>query len=177
MPTINDVPEKLINFKMYEDGTSLVAMADVELPEFELMSETLTGSGLAGELDSPTLGHTKAMTMKINFRALYKNVFSLMGMTPRLFDLRGSIQAVDAALGNYTSYSTRMVVRGVLKKKSPGKFEPGKPMGNAAEISASYVKLFVAETEILEVDVLNFIHRVDGVDALASVRAHLGMTV
>ena len=54
---VNQVPEKLINFRVYLDGNNLIGVADVELPSIEAMTETVKGAGIAGEIDSPTLGH------------------------------------------------------------------------------------------------------------------------
>ena len=69
---VNLIPEKLINAKVYDsDGNTLVAMADVDLPDIEYLSETLSGSGIAGEFDSPTIGHVKGMKAKFKFRAIY----------------------------------------------------------------------------------------------------------
>lgn len=175
MSIINRVPEKLINYKVFRDGVDLVGLADVDLPDIEHLSETLSGSGLAGEFDSPTIGHTKDMTLKMKFRTIYKSVVGLVEPKPILFDLRLSVQAVDAGTSEYNSYPSRIVVRGTPKKKGLGKLDPGKKMDNELDLSVSYLKVFVDDAEVLEVDKLNFIFKVNGVDALAQVRAHLGM--
>ena len=51
------VPEKLINFRVYEDGDDLVGVADVTLPTLDAMTETVKGAGIAGEVESPVMGH------------------------------------------------------------------------------------------------------------------------
>ena len=51
-----NVPEKLINFRVYQDGADLLGVADVSLPSLEAMTETVKGAGVAGEVDSPVLG-------------------------------------------------------------------------------------------------------------------------
>ncbi|MHC1791787.1 phage major tail tube protein [Solidesulfovibrio sp.] len=175
MSIINRVPEKLINYKVFRDGVDLVGLADVDLPDVEHLSESLSGSGLAGEFDSPTIGHTKDMTLKMKFRTIYKPVVGLVEPKPVLFDLRLSVQAVDAGTSEYSSYPSRIVVRGVPKKKGLGKLDPGKKMDNEIELAVTYLKIYVDDDEVLEVDKLNFIFKVNGVDALAQVRAHLGM--
>lgn len=57
------VPEKLINFKVYKDKTDFIGLADVTLPTLESMTETVSGAGIAGEVDSPTLGHYGSMEL------------------------------------------------------------------------------------------------------------------
>ena len=66
----NTVPEKLINYKVYLDRSDMVGLADVELPNFEAMTETIKGAGIAGEIDSPTLGHYGSMTLTLNWRTI-----------------------------------------------------------------------------------------------------------
>jgi len=176
MSIINRIPEKLINYKVFRDGSDLVGLADVDLPDIDHLAENLSGSGLAGEFESPTIGHIKNMSLKMKFRTIYKPVVGLVEPKPVLFDLRLSVQAVDAGTSEYSSYPSRIVVRGTPKKKGLGKLDPGKKMDNEVELAVTYLKIFVDGDETLEVDQLNFIFKVNGVDVLAQVREHLGMT-
>jgi len=174
---VNLIPEKLINAKVYDsDGNTLVAMADVDLPDIEYLSETLSGSGIAGEFDSPTIGHVKGMKAKFKFRAIYGSDLAMIAPTPRVFDLRASIQAVDAASSAYVAYPFRVVMQAMPLKKGPGKVEPGKKMDNELEMSITYLKMYVDGLAVVEVDILNFIFVVNGIDYLATVREHLGMS-
>lgn len=176
MSIINRIPEKLINYKVFRDGSDLVGLAEVDLPDIDHLAENLGGSGLAGEFESPTIGHIKNMTLKMKFRTIYKPVVGLVEPKPVLFDLRLSVQAVDAGTSEYSSYPSRIVVRGTPKKKGLGKLDPGKKMDNEVELAVTYLKIFVDGEETLEVDQLNFMFKVNGVDVLAQVREHLGMT-
>jgi P2 family phage contractile tail tube protein len=173
---INLIPQQLINSKVYVVGADLIGMGDVELPDVEHMSETMSGSGMGGEYDSPTIGHVKGMKAKFKFRAAYGTNVALIKPTPTLYDIRASIQALDAATSAYVSYPVRAVINAVPMKKAPGKMEPGKKMDSDLELSVSYYKLIIDGKEVLEVDQLNFIFKVEGEDFLASVRSHLGMT-
>ena len=56
-----NVPEKLINFRVYENGNDLIGIADVTLPKVDYMTETVKGAGIAGEIDSPVKGHYSSM--------------------------------------------------------------------------------------------------------------------
>ena len=62
MATGNKVPERLINFRVYNDGNDLLGVANVDLPSIEAMSDTVSGAGIAGEVESPILGHFASMT-------------------------------------------------------------------------------------------------------------------
>ena len=40
----NKIPERLINFRVYNNGNDLLGVATVELPELEAMSDTVSGA-------------------------------------------------------------------------------------------------------------------------------------
>jgi len=66
-------------------------------------------------------------------------------------------------------------VKGAPKKSGVGKFEPGKKMEPGNDFEITYIKMSIGGAEVLEIDKKNLIHRINGVDHLETVRAHLGM--
>ena len=96
---INKIPELLIGYKVYNEGTEILGTADVELPDIEFMTETLSGSGVAGEIDTPVLGYTGPMTVTVNWRTLEKDLLSLAAPGGHKLDFRGAVQVTDGADG------------------------------------------------------------------------------
>ncbi len=173
MPT-NVIPEKLIAFRAYLDAVDLLGVADVDLPDIEFMTETVSGAGIAGELDTPVLAHTKAMTLGLKWRVLTENAASLTAPKGHHLDLRGSVQYHDAGDGSLQPKPVKLVVKGIPKKIDMGKLETGKQMETATEFEVYYLKLVVDGTEKIEIDKLNYIFVVDGVDYLKDVNSQLG---
>lgn len=171
----NPVPEKLTNFRVYRDGTDFLGVADVELPDLEWMSETVTGAGIAGEVDSPVIGHFKSTTLKLTWRTVTKNTTILARSEAHHLDCRGSVQQYDAGEGVYKNYPVKLVAKAIPKKVGLGKFEVGKPQDAETEFEIVYLKLWVDDEERIEIDKYNFIAKVDGQDYLEQVRAHLGL--
>ena len=129
-----NVPEKLINFKVYQDGNDLVGIADVQLPSLDAMTETVKGAGIAGEFDSPVLGHFGSMETVLNWRTLEKRNIRLAMQTGVNLDLRGAQQIYDSASGKYKVGNVKCVVRGVPKKTELGKLDVGATTGTANTI-------------------------------------------
>ncbi len=171
---INPIPEKLIAFRAYLDGVDLLGVADVDLPDIEFMTETVSGAGIAGELDSPVLAHTQSMTLSLNWRVITANATALAAPKGHHLDLRGSVQYHDAAEGELTPRPVKLVVKGLPKKTGLGKLETGKQMETATELEVYYLKLLVDGRERMEIDKLNYKFVVDGVDYLRAVNDHLG---
>ena len=67
----NQIPERLINFRVYLDGSDLLGVASVELPSLESMSDTVSGAGIAGEVESPILGHFGSMTVTLTLSLIH----------------------------------------------------------------------------------------------------------
>ena len=64
------IPEKLINFNVYRDNHVLVGIADVDLPPIEFMTDTIKGSGIAGEVESIVMGHFGKMPLSMTWRTI-----------------------------------------------------------------------------------------------------------
>ena len=169
------VPEKLINFRVYQDGDDLVGIADVELPSLEAMTETVSGAGIAGEVDSPVLGHYGSMELTLNWRTLEKKNVLLAAHNGVALDLRGAQQVYDSSAAKLVVKGVKCIVRGIPKNAELGSFQVGSPTETSNVIEVTYIKLTIDGEDVLEIDKYNFINRVNGTDLLADVREALGL--
>ena len=90
-------------------------------------------------------------------------------------EIRGNIQQLDAGSGKFVNKAVKIVAKSMPKKIGIGKFEAGKKMEPETELELYYYKLWIGGRELVELDKLNFIFVLNGVDQLAEVRANLGM--
>lgn len=171
----NKISEKMINFRAY-DGVlgELLGLVDAELPTLEAMSESITGAGIAGEVDSPTLGHYGPMSMTLKWRTSEPQALKLLAPKSHAIELRGSIQRWNASAGEFETTALKVVTRAVPKSSPLGTLTPGGAQEPSAEFSVRYIKVFLDGKTYLEVDPINFICVIDGVDYLAKVRTDLG---
>lgn len=172
---MNQVPEKLINFRVYEDGVDLLGIADVELPNLEAMTETVKGAGIAGEVESPVLGHFGSMTCTINWRTVVKTLAHLAAPKTHHLDFRGANQIYDAASGEYRVSSLKVTIRGVPKATNLGKLDVGATADASNEFEVVYLKVSIEGRDIVEIDKFNYVCRINGVDYLRQVRQALGL--
>ena len=172
----NILSEKLINFRAYgSGGTELLGLVDVELPTLEAMTETISGAGIAGEIESPTLGHYGPMSMTLKWRTTERGALRLLAPKAHAIELRGAIQRWNAALGEQEVMPLKIVTRCVPKSTPLGTLAPGSAQEPSAEFSVRYLKIFLAGRTYAEVDPLNYICVIDGTDYLADVRSALGV--
>lgn len=170
------VPEKLINYSVYRNGSEFLGTADVELPSLEALTETVSGAGIAGEVDSPTLGHYGSMTTTLNWRTIDKPMLRLAAPQAHSLDFRGAQQVYDSAAGTYRSVGVRVSIRGIPKTTTLGNLAPNSPTEGSNELEVVYIKVLVDGQNILEIDKYNYVCVIDGVDYMSTIRRQLGLS-
>lgn len=170
----NPVPERTINYRVYNEAKNLLGLATVELPSIEAMTDTVSGAGIAGEVDSPTIGNIGSMATTLTFRTIEKEALSLNAPKSHALDCRSSQQVYDAANGVYKTVPVRVSMRGIPKTTNLGSLEVGSVTDTEVELELVYLKIWIDNKERIEIDKYNYKYVVDGVDYLAPVRANLG---
>lgn len=170
-----EVPELLRNFRVYDEGNDLIGISDVEMPSLEAMSETVKGAGIAGEIDSPVVGHFSNMELKLNWRTVIKRNIALAAPKSYQLDLRGDQQVYDSSAGVYKTCALKVVVRGVPKTTELGKMDVGTGTGTSNTFAVNYLKVDIDGTTVIEIDKYNYVCKIDGVDYLSESREALGL--
>ena len=171
----NQVPERLINFRVYNDSNDLLGIATVDLPEIEAMTETVSGAGIAGEVESPLLGHYGSMTTTFTWRTIESSAMELCKQKAHAVEVRGSQQVYDAANGTYSTAAIRVSMRITPKNITLGTLEPGATTDTEQEFEVLYLKVYVRNKEVLEIDKYNYKAKFGDEDILSSVRSDLGL--
>lgn len=163
---------KVNAYNVYLDGKKLVGISDeVTLPDFEALTETLSGAGILGEIDEPLLGHFKAAEIEIPFRTLNEGMFRLASMSKALnLTLRASTQTIDTGNINTGAMPSRIVIKGKNKAITGGKLKQGEGTGSSIKVEITYILIEVNGAKKFELDKLNFVYKVNGVDLLAAIR-------
>jgi hypothetical protein len=172
---VAQIPERLVNFRCYAGpAAEFIGMTDIELPSFEAMKETIAGAGIAGEYESPVLGHFASQKVKLKWRTATLAALSLLAPERKVFDIRGSIQQQDPMLGVLSTQALRVECTGQVTVVNPGKLEPGKVMGVEIDVELSVIRISLDNAPLIELDKFNMIFKVGGVDYLAKVRQDMG---
>jgi hypothetical protein len=168
------IPSSLTDFNAYRNGSEYLGVADVELPNLEAMTQTLSGAGIAGEIEIPILGLFGSMTTTINWRTLDKATFKLARLEAQQIDFRGSIQGFDTGSSTITHTPLKVTMRVLPKNTNLGSLTTGNPMESGNELEVIYIKIIYDGVTVTEIDRFNYICIIDGVDYSAKIRANLG---
>lgn len=169
------IPEIISGFNAYLKGNRLVGVTgEVTLPDLEPITETIKLAGMLGEWDTSAPGEYGAMEMEIPFSNLYEDVFVILdALSTNQITLRGSMQFYDAGTGKTSQKGVKIVVSGRQKGATLGVFSTGKPMNSTGKIEVLYLKIEIAGKIMLELDKINGIYIVNGVDQREEIRRNI----
>ena len=170
----NIVPEKIRTLDVYINGNTEPGIAEGSFPSLEYMTSEVKGAGLAGTVDSITVGHFGSITCSLTWRYTPKNYFELLEPRIHTLDLYAALQALDAGRGTFTTKQLHMFMRAQTKKGDFGSLTVGDSMGAETEHEIITLKVEYDGKETFMLDKYNFICRVNGTDYLADTRKALG---
>ena len=163
---------KINAYNVYRDSKKLVGLSDeVTLPDFEGLTETISGPGILGEIDEPLLGHFGASEIEVPFRTLNEEMFDLLAQGQAVnLTLRMSTQAIVESTMATDFMPSRVVIKGKSKGFTGGSAKQGQGTGSSVKVEMIYILNEVNNKKKFELDKLNFVYKVNGVDLLAKVR-------
>jgi len=175
MGSINAIPERIVGYRVYKSGADLLGVADVELPKIQYITDTLKGAGILGELETPTIGQTKSLKVKINFRTTTTGMISLLDCSGHDLEFRSAVQKYDVSSGERSLDANRIVIRGFPSEGELEKLESGGANSSSVELECVYLKYVINGVTVLEIDKLNYKYVVNGNDSLSLIRSALGI--
>lgn len=167
------LPRKLKNFNLFVNGESYVGQVpDVELPKLKRKTEDYQGGGMNGPVKS-ALG-MEGLELKWTAAGYIKSLLTQWGsqtVSGVLLRFAGALQSDDST----EVTSLEVIVRGRHDEIDPGKAEAAGKTEIKVSTALSYYKLVLNGQPVIEIDFVNMIEVVDGVDLMADVRTALGL--
>jgi len=170
------IKDRLKDARVYDENGNLIGVAEVELADIEYIAEKLEALGISGNPEMPLEGHVENMTAKFKFKTLSSDTYELLKPEAKLLTVYAVTQNYDPAQGKNVEEQIRTVLKVIPKKFPLGKLQKGKPMDVDIEMTVIYLKQEIEGEEVLEIDPLNYIFKVKGIDYLADTRQKLGMS-
>ena len=169
------LPRKLKHMNLFNEGESYMGLVGaVTLPKLTRKLEAWRGGGMDG-------------TAKVDLGMGDDGIqleWTLGGLDLTLIKQYGAVSANDIGLrfaGSYQQDDTgetipvEVVVRGRHEEIDMGEAKPGEDTEHKVTTAATYYKLVVNGVDVIEIDVLAMIFKVDGKDLLEEHRANIGL--
>jgi P2 family phage contractile tail tube protein len=169
------LPRKLKNMMLFNDGTAYAGVCkSVTLPVLGRKMEGFRGAGMNGPVKADLGFSDDGLQME----------WTLGGLDVQVLKQHGAVSASGIAMrwaGAYQQDDTGAVsmvevsVRGRHETIDMGEATPGEDTEHKITSTLSYYKLTIDNEEVVEIDLLNFIEKVNGVDMLEAQRQALGI--
>lgn len=147
-------------------------IAEVSLPKLGRKLEKYRGGGMNGEV-SLDLGQ-QALEMEMSCAGIMQQVFEQYATTKLdgvMLRFAGAYQRDDTGAVD----AVEVVVRGRHEEIDMGKAKPGDKTDFKVKSALSYYKLSINGAVKVEIDLINFVEIVNGVDMLAEQRKAIGL--
>ncbi len=168
----NLLPEAINNFNVYKQGTQQIGISsEVSLADLSAITETVEGAGVLGKYETAITGMYDSIKQEIPFRVLFDDTFGLADPTSvQELTLRASLQSTVKTTGALDYTGMRFVFRGRPIEFKPGTVKQGGQMGASVTLECMYILYELDGKPRLEIDKLNNVFKVNGVDLLAKIK-------
>ena len=166
------LPRKLKAMALFIDGQHYAGeCTEVTPPTLERETEDYRAGGMNGPVKLDMGGKELMLTMKMagHVAALVQQYAGSLSGTMLRF-----VQAVQADDSDQVQ-GVEIVARGRMTKIDPGTAKVGDLTEHEYEFAITYIKWIDNGTTLVEVDYVNMIENVGGVDRMAQTRAVLGI--
>ncbi|MFY9328510.1 MAG: phage major tail tube protein [Georgfuchsia sp.] len=167
------LPNTLKNFNLFNDGASYMGIAEeVKLPKLSRKMDEFRGGGMNGSA-SIDLGQEK-LEMEFTCGGIMRQIFEQYATTKIngvMLRFAGAYQRDDTA----EVQAVEVVVRGRHSEIDPGDSKAGDRTKLVTKSALTYYKLSIDGDEVIEIDILNMIEKINGVDMLAEQRKAIGL--
>jgi hypothetical protein len=169
------LPRKLKNMNLFNDGNSYLGLSQtVTLPVLGRKMESYRGGGMNGPVKIDHGMSDDGIQLEWTLGGLDLTVLRQYGI-PRadgvLLRWAGAYQQDDTG----EVVPVEVVVRGRHEEIDMGDAEAGEDTEHSITTTCSYYKLTVNGVTEIEIDLLNMVEMVGGVDRLAQQRAAIGL--
>lgn len=167
------LPRKLKNLNLFNDGESYIGqVSELTLPTLTRSMEEYRGGGMSGPVQIDN--GQEAIEMEWTLGGLVRSALEQYGITRHdgvQLRFAGAYQRDDTGAVD----AVEVVVRGRHSEIDFGTAKPGDDTEISVTTACSYYKLVINGTTVIEIDLVNMIENVGGIDRLSEQRRAIGL--
>ena len=169
------MPRKLKNLNLFNDGNSYLGLVkSLTLPSLGRKMEAYRGGGMNGPVKADLGMSDDGILLEWKTGGLdlvSLKQFGMVNASGVAMRFAGAYEQDDT--GEVSA--VEIVVRGRHETIEMGDAKPGEDTEHSMKTTCTYYKLTVDNEEIIEIDLLNFVEKVNGVDMLEKHRTAMGI--
>lgn len=156
----NLIPDKIGRFNAYTGDADVAnkllgVTAEVTLPTFKFMSETLNLSGTGGQIESPAQGQLESTEIEIPFTNVSEQMLGIAADDSKPLVLRAEQEFMDKTTYAKVKKPRVITIRGLTKEINFGSLKKAGFGNPSIKKEVLYYKEVVDGVTVMEVDKLN----------------------
>ena len=168
------IPEKLNRFNVYvgdvtAENKILGITDEVTLPDFSYMSETVSYSGMAGEVDSPSPGQLQSATIEITFANISKEGMAMAADDSQKITMKAAQEITDSEDLSVSFVNRTVEIKGRTKSINYGRLKKGGFGNPSITKEVIYYKETLDGDELTEIDKYNGKCKINGEDVVSNI--------
>ena len=168
------LPKKLYLFNTFLNGASFLGQAEeLTTPKLTRKTEDYQGAGMPGSVAVHMGFEAGALDMELTMGGLSVEMLKTYGANIDGTQLRFAGSYSDDATGE--AVGCEIQTRGRVTEMDWGSAKQGDNTQHKYTLKNTYCKITVDNSEVFEIDLLNMVWKVDGVDMMEKHRANIGM--
>ena len=166
------IPQMLSNTNLFVGGVSFSGdVPSLTLPKLTVKTEAHRGGGMAGEIEMDMgLEKLEASWTSTGVRREAMKYFGLSDQTACDAVFRGAFKGIKGQITPVIA-----TLRGMLKEVDPGDWKAGDKAEMKYAMAVTYYKLEIDGSVMYEIDMVNCVRVINGVDQESAVRSALGL--
>ena len=165
----------VVNFKMYDQEEDFVGIAQITLPTLSFMTQAVRGSGIMGEINVAIISELQSMQVQLQMLTLTEQGIKLMEHKIHTWEFREVQQTIDGTTGEHDVVDVKHVMRIFPISMDGGTLQPQSVSNPNITATVFYWAEYRDGVKVLELDPLNYICFINGVDYAAKIRKAMGM--
>lgn len=166
--------EAYIDFLVYRNSRELLGVAKAKMPDIKFLTQTVSGAGVAGNVEAILKGMIDAMTLGLEFISATDSAVELAAPVKHNIDLRVAEQQWNKVKARSEVASSKYVMVVIPKSTTIGGIATASPADASGEYAVYYYAAYKGNKQLWEIDPYNYICKINGVDYMKEVRAALG---
>lgn len=171
------ISTKTIQYSIYDRTSGSPKYVDdtasYTRPDIEMLSDSIAGAGIMGEIDLPTLGQLASMEGEITLNKTNERAIALFTPETHTIEVRWVTNVLDTATGNSKIQANKEIIKMIPKSLSLGDIEGNET--NEATLTfevLTYQYLIEGKSQV-KIDKLNNVFNVNGKDYSEAIRKAL----
>ena len=144
-----------VAYNVYDSKNKLMGVTSVTLPTLEWISSTLSGAGIAGNVEVVATGMMEAMTLGMAFRMVTEAAVALAGPKQHIITLRNAQQFLDPVAGAVGVEKVKHVFSVMPKSLNFGNVQQASPNDASGQYAVCAWAMYIGNKCMLDIDPIN----------------------